>query len=82
MSLALDIDRITAVLLADGWHAVADYSFTIDAYEYLWGAADREPVLLGGQDRHITASGFQFRSTGNDLISGPLTSVLAVRTER
>ena len=36
MSLRIDVDTVTAVLLADGWHEVADASFVLDAYEYLW----------------------------------------------
>lgn len=36
MSLAIDVDDVTAVLLADGWHEVANRSFELDAYEYLW----------------------------------------------
>ena len=32
MSLAIDVDRVKQVLLADGqWHRVADDSFEIDA---------------------------------------------------
>lgn len=36
MSLAIDVDTVTEVLLADGWHHVADESFSLDSYEYLW----------------------------------------------
>jgi len=35
MSLAIDIDKVATVLLADGWHTVEDDSFDIDAYEYV-----------------------------------------------
>ena len=35
MSLALQVDQILAVLLADGWHMVAKQSFSLDSYEYL-----------------------------------------------
>ena len=42
MSLAIDIDKVQAVLLADGWHNVAPLaddeersSFDIAAYEYV-----------------------------------------------
>jgi hypothetical protein len=38
MSLAIAIDRVADVLLADGWHKVADRSFDLDAYEYREGA--------------------------------------------
>lgn len=76
MSLAIDTNTITRVLLADGWHTVLNNSFDIDSYEYLW--QDR-PVLVGGQDNHIAAAGFTFLSS-DGRISGPLTSVLAVTT--
>lgn len=44
MSLAIDIDLVTEVLLSDGWHKCQPYSedlppkrssFTIDAYEFV-----------------------------------------------
>jgi hypothetical protein len=39
MSLAIDIDKVSDVLLADGWHHVefakGQSTFVIDAYEFL-----------------------------------------------
>src|ERR1700687_3683462 len=35
MSLAIDIHKVSAVLLADGWHEVTDASFHLAAYEWL-----------------------------------------------
>jgi hypothetical protein len=39
MSLAIDIDKVSHVLLADGWHHVefakGRISFVIDAYDFL-----------------------------------------------
>jgi hypothetical protein len=35
MSLYINPGKVTAVLLADGWHDVADDSFDLDAYEYV-----------------------------------------------
>lgn len=40
MSLSIDVDTVTAVLLADGWHTVVNGSFDLDAYEYLWSGID------------------------------------------
>lgn len=85
MSLAIDVDRITAVLLPDGWHTVADQSFTIDAYEYLWnppGTRHDPDVLHGGGQSGVCASGFAFRSPDESTIAGPLTAIAAVRTDR
>jgi hypothetical protein len=36
MSLGIDVDAVSRVLLADGWHDVAEKSFSLDSYEYLW----------------------------------------------
>ena len=86
MSLAIDVDLVSAVLLADGWHVVDDESFTMDAYEYLWYANDEirrrsEPMVLhGGGGSGICATGFEFKE-GTALVRGPLTAILAVKQE-
>jgi hypothetical protein len=82
MSLAIDVDNITHVLLADGWHEVQDASFGIDSYEFMSRQGmGNSPMLGGGQEKHVAASGFSF-TEGDHILSGPLTSVLAVKTER
>ena len=95
MSLAIEVDDITHVLLADGWHTVHDASFGIDSYELIWheGMAD-SPMLGGGQEKHIAAAGHRgstsrehiaaagFSFTESDhVLYGPLTSVLAVKVK-
>ena len=53
MSLAIDIDKVSDVLLADGWHHVefakGKSSFVIDAYDFLEhrGKENRSPTLAG-----------------------------------
>jgi hypothetical protein len=94
MSLAIEVDDITHVLLADGWHTVHDASFGIDSYEFMWreGMGDG-PMLGAGQEHiaaaghrgstsreHIAAAGFSF-TEGDHILCGPLTSVLAVKVE-
>jgi hypothetical protein len=84
MSLAIEVDNVTHVLLADGWHTVSDESFALDSYEFLWrkGMGEYGPPLLGGGDEDlIPARGFSF-SEGNTTLYGPLTSVLAVKSQR
>jgi hypothetical protein len=45
MSLAIDVDRINRVLLADGWHAVKGGSFDLDSYEYIDVGPEYNPDL-------------------------------------
>lgn len=82
MSLAIDIDRVSAVLLADGWHSVHERSFDIDSYEFVQGDHLR---LAGGQSALVCATGFAFteyRGQGNIVtVAGPITSILAVRRD-
>lgn len=75
MSLAIDSDSVTRVLLADGWHDVLEGTFNIDAYEFMYCG---DGVLHGGGASGICPSGFEFRTAGGVVLSGPLTSVLAV----
>ena len=88
MSLAIDVSRVTHVLLADGWHEVADGSFTVAPYEFgRSGAAtggDRGFVVLNGTGTPgIDPLGFDFtEARTNASLCGPLGSVIAVRRER
>lgn len=85
MSLAIEIDKIDAVLLTDGtWYSVEVGTFTIDTYEFIawpsqtardWG--DPETVQPGGHGG-ITPVGFRFCSD-KGWIKGPLSSVMAIR---
>ena len=65
----INSDKVSAVLLADGWHAVERGTFTDGAS---WWEGDREDP-----------SGFRFKESGGvggQLVRGPLTAILAVRT--
>lgn len=78
MSLAIDVDRVTHVLLADGWHAVIDDSFHTDAYEYIWQG---EIAAHGdGQTVPHTGAGWTETKGGVEIIC-PLNAILAVRTK-
>ncbi len=80
MSLAIDVDTVTRVLLADGWHEVADKSFTMDAYEYMEGTM----TLLGGGTEAkagVPATGFAFKESRDGaavVLAGPISSIVAV----
>lgn len=81
MSLAIDVAQVRSVLLVDGWHAVADGSFTVDAYEFVaWDTPglDNPVSPAAGDGTGVGAAGFAFVSTDGERIAGPLTSVLAV----
>jgi hypothetical protein len=79
MSLAIDTDKIVEVLLADRWHAVINGTLVVASYEVVEGGK----AVLGGQDALVTSVGFTFAEAdrGGHTMSGPLTSVLAVKTK-
>jgi hypothetical protein len=93
MSLGIDIDLVSHVLLADGWYSVVDHSFALDGYEYFsYHRNDPDDpnahhVLHGAGTPGDAPTGFSFqvaprRGTDDkigDLIGGPITSILAVR---
>lgn len=85
MSLAIDIDHVTAVLLTAGWHDVANNSFTLDSYEYVWYAGQRarqndDPEIVhGGGNSSVCSTGFSFTTDDGSLIGGPLSAIQAVR---
>jgi hypothetical protein len=72
MSLHIESDRITDVLLADGWHRVVGASFVVDAYEY----------VEGDELVHGDGTGFEFTDDHGHAVAGPMTAVLAVRSGR
>ena len=88
MSLSIDPDKVTSVLLADGWHDVGEgAAFDLDAYEFVERDEDEDgeatrTVLHGGGQNGICATGFRFIDVNGETIAGPLTSVLAVRVDR
>lgn len=88
MSLAIDPDNVTHVLLADGWHA-CDFdctrandkekasSFCFDAYEYFteyWNFDQLKTAFHTSFD----GVGFTFNEEGI-TISGPASSIIAVK---
>jgi hypothetical protein len=91
VSLAIDIAAVTAVLLPDGWHTVADKSFTIDAYEFVAFNSDDPTDDEDGMIMHSSGEGgvcpvgFSFvekasgKSAKRTPMSGPLTAIIALR---
>ena len=73
MSLAINIDEVDRVLLADGWHEVANQSFEIDAYEFTGPNSDIEHMrLVGGQEALLPAAGATWMEVyeGHEAIPG------------
>ena len=82
MSLGIDVDKVAAVLLQDGWHEVAKgddglSSFDLDAYEYVH---DDRVILSGGKDASIPSTGFIFEEKGTGaIICGPASALQALK---
>lgn len=82
MSLAINTQKVTAVLLSDGnWYDVEPGSFDLDAYEFFAGD------FYENMDYSVTpplwkdvpcSTGFLFKNSGT-LMMGPATAIQAVR---
>ncbi len=74
MTLTINAREVTAVLLTDGWHEITVGTFAVGPFRFVAATLD-DPAGPDG------ALGFQFTILDGAMISGPLTSVLATRTE-
>lgn len=74
MSLAIDIDKVRRVMVGGEWFEVTDKSFTLDAYEFMWG----DELQHGGGQSGVCASGASWSSPGGRMFC-PLTAIQAVR---
>ena len=75
MSLDIDVEKVTGVLLADGWHNVTSKSFILDAYEY-------SHAFHGGGQSGVCATGASWKEAGGSVVLYcPLTAILAVKTK-
>lgn len=66
--LYVETQKVDSVLLADGWHPVAEGSLVVGELSF----------LVGQRMRFAGREGFQFKQTDGVTLSGPLTSILAV----
>ena len=82
MSLAIDPNLVTAVLLASGRYEVQPGTFELDSYEFVepHSNPDRNGhILHGGGNSGVCATGFDFLVSPNGpRMAGPLTAILAV----
>jgi hypothetical protein len=77
LSLDIDVAKVRAVLLPNaGWLDIKVGTFEVDVYEF---RSDQRVVQPGGPSG-AGSSGFRFRDNSNNLVCGPLSSILAVRT--
>jgi hypothetical protein len=75
MSLNIEVDHVTGVLLASGWHHVGKGTFELDTYEF---QLEGTPVHSGGEGG-ICSRGFSFVAEDGSSVAGPLSAILAVR---
>lgn len=91
MSLEIDVEKISEVLLADGWHkvnAVGDgrSSFGLDAYEFQEPrpqanpSAQEKPVEPAEEGkRQASTPGARWTESDGSRVFCPVTSILAVK---
>lgn len=72
MSVTIDVAKVRSILLADGWHRVAEHSFAVAGYEYVQASA---PKTAG--NGNALPVGFTFKDDAGYVLSGPLSAVLA-----
>jgi hypothetical protein len=76
----IDIDRVEAVLLADGWHQVFPQTFDLGVYEFVQLTGDKVSVLYEGG----TGFGFSEQVDSGQIrrFTGPVSAILSVRYTR
>jgi hypothetical protein len=72
MSLAIDVTKVRAILLADGWHRIAASSLVVGAYEFL------QHEVTTSADGHGVI-GYQFTDDAGYVLCGPVSAILASR---
>ncbi|HEY0797732.1 MAG TPA: hypothetical protein VGD50_01210 [Candidatus Baltobacteraceae bacterium] len=82
MSQVIDVETISQVLLADGWHMVVDQSFRIDTCEYIRGSEPGEQAQSFSADTTLSFSFREFVPGSRERVTttGPLLAVLALRS--
>ena len=65
MSLAITMEKVIAILLADGWHSVQKGSFILDAYEFRDEGGCH--LVKGGSVEGICSTGAEWLELGRDF---------------
>lgn len=72
MSIEINVDQVSEVMLADGWHSISPGSFEVDRAEF------SGPVA--GEAAPLRDLWFRFEESSSEIMTtGPLSSVVAVR---
>jgi len=97
MSYEIDVARVTAVLLADGWHRVKGGSFGIEPYSYVATLSAEAPKApkegRAGKKKAVAMApivekgvapvmGARWTKPNGEIIACPVSSLLALRHER
>jgi len=95
MSYEIDVARVTAVLLADGWHRVKGGSFGIEPYSYVATIVAAEAPKEGRAGKKkadamaptvekgiAPVMGARWTKPNGEIIACPVSSLLALRHER
>lgn len=81
MSLYIDTDKVTRVMIGNEWHDVKNRggisTFDVDSYE-IHSVSAGYMMLRGGESALIPSQGFTFATPDGRTIYGPLTSVQAI----
>ena len=77
MSLPIEVDRVSQVLLSDGkWHKVKGKSFDHAAFAFMRG----NRLILGGEKvEGVPSTGATWQEPDGSFVVCPLTAVQAVR---
>lgn len=78
MSLLIEIDKVSEVLLSGKWYTVLEDSFDLDAYEFIH---ERLLLVSGKRGTGVCSTGFTFRSSLGRIV-GPLTAISAVKIKQ
>lgn len=84
VSLAINADLVSEVLLGGEWIRVRPHTFYLDSYEFMEDGDEDSFVLHAGGNSGVCATGFSFVDfeISGVSYSGPLTAIQAVRTDQ
>lgn len=81
MSLLIDVDKVEAVLLPDGWHEIKVGSLLFDAYEFVWWGDEPDYQRVAQSDQPKDChTGFSFLTRPEEeRYYGRIDAIICVR---